>query len=101
MFELITKIFKKEPEPKYPIPFGLIKFTEIALLKNIKDEQNKIIVVYQVNDYGNIEQKKYKYSEVMVSILENKGIPIYDKTKTEQRFAVFLKEIPGEITYTK
>ena len=102
---MIKKIKKflgfKEKELKYPIPFYLVKYTDISLQNNIRDNQNKIIVHYFLNKYGNIDVKKYKYTEQMVNILNKKGIPGFDKTKTEQRFPVFLKELPGEITYTK
>ncbi len=91
----------KEEKLRYPIPFYIVKYTDVALQNNIRDEQNKVIIHYFMNKYGNIELKKYKYTESMINILNKKGIPGLDKTKTEQRFPVFLKELPGEIQYTK
>lgn len=86
---------------KYPIPFAIIKYTETALQNNMRDDQNKIISLYYRNKYGNISTKRYKYTGSFVKLLEKRGIPTYDKTKTETRFPVFIKELPGEIVYTK
>jgi len=96
-------IFKMDkPHIDYPFPFAIINYTDIALQNNIKDNQNKVILKYYFNNYGNVSIKKYRYSESMKYILENyHGIPVYDKTKGEQKFPVFVEELPGEIVYTK
>lgn len=91
----------KKEELNYPIPFGIVDYTDVAKLKNIQDNQNKIILVHRINKYGNIEKKRYKYDESLVYILEKKGIPIFDNTKMMQRFEVVTKRKTGEVVYTK
>lgn len=100
---VIDKImfWKKEEKLEYPIPFGIIDYTDVAKLKNIKDDQNKIIVVRRINKYGNIEKVNFKYTEQQVNILESRGIPIYDKTRMKQRFDIVTKRNTGEIVYTR
>ncbi|HEY0090076.1 MAG TPA: hypothetical protein VGB37_14615 [Candidatus Lokiarchaeia archaeon] len=93
--------WKKKEELSYPIPCGIVDFTEVAKLKNISDEPNKEITIYAENKYGNVEKKRYKYNEARVFILEKKGIPIYDKTKQIQRFEVIDKRDLNEVVYTK
>jgi len=95
------KFWKKKEELTYPIPHGIIDYTDVAKLKNIKDNQNKIIKVFKINKYGNLEIKRYKYSEPLAFILEKRGIPIFDKTKMKQKFEVVVKRNLGEIVYTK
>ncbi len=101
LIKIIKKIIFGEKEVRRPIPFAIVKFTKSSLKENIKDDENKIIEEWFVNKFGNLDKKVYKYSEAMVNILEKGGIPVVDKTREEQKFPVFFREIPGEIKYTR
>jgi len=92
--------FGEKRKLDYPIPFGLITFTPEALDEGINDEQNKIILVYKYNLFGKLIEKRNKFSDSRLHVLEKKGIPIYDKTKGEDRFPVFARILPGEAVYT-
>lgn len=90
----------EEQELRYPIPYAIVKYTSSALEKNIQDDQNKLIYKYFYNKYGNLDLKKYKYSQAMINIIRNQGVPVYDKTKSPQQFPVFVEELPAhEIVY--
>lgn len=106
ILKIINKIlntnFGKEKVPPYPNDFIIIDFSPIALRENIRDEQNKIIYRYSLDEFGNIITKKYRYSKARLkSLIEIYNIPSIDKTKKESRFPIFAKILPSEIEYTK
>ena len=101
IYQKIKDYFNRKEPLNYPIPFALIDYTEIAKLNNIKDDQNKIITHRYLNKFGNVKKKQYKYNEAKVSILEKNGVPVYDKTKLDQRFDVLFTTDTNEIVYTK
>lgn len=93
--------FGEEEVPPYPKDFALIDYSPIAKQNGIKDEQNKLIYRYFYDGFGNVVMKKYRYSKARVkSLQEVHKIPIFDKTKEEERFPVFHKVLPSEIEYT-
>ncbi len=89
--------------PDYPSEFLLIDYSPIALKENILDDQNKLIYQYTYNFFlQKYEIKKLRYSEARLkAIQEVKNIPFFDKTKFEQRFPVWAKILPSEITYSQ
>lgn len=89
MIKFIKNLFKKEEELDYPDDFAIIKFTEVAFESGIKDDSSKIIERYYYDENGNLKVKIYRYSpERVVSLRENFGIPIYDKTDEELTFPI-------------
>lgn len=103
MLQWIKNLIFGKPEPgKYPPDFYLIDFSPIAQELGMKDNKNKIIYRYFINNYGNVELKKYRYSEERIHALTTiHKIPGYDKTKKEVRFPVFSRILPGEIRFTE
>ena len=94
-------IFGKE-KLKYPNDFFIVDYSPLAQEYGFKDNKNKLIFRYFMNNYGNIELKKYRYSEERVMALnEIHKIPGYDKTKKEVRFPVFSRILPGEVRFTE
>jgi len=90
-----------EPPSRYPSDYAIINFSKIAFRLGMTDDKNKIIYRYFVNKFGNVELKKYRYSEERVSVLrEIHRIPIFDKTKQDLKFQVYSKINPGEATFT-
>ena len=103
---IINKILNThfgEEDIDYPTHFILISYSPIALRENITDEQNKLIYRYYYDYFLNVfKVKKYRYSEERLKALQEVyNIPIFDKTKLEQRFPIFAKILPSEIEYTK
>ncbi len=102
LYFIIGKEYKEE-SPPYPSHFAMINYSPIALKENIRNEQNKLIYEYFVNELGKlvvIVVKKYRYSKArIISLREVKKIPIYDKTKIKQEFPIFAKILPGEVSY--
>lgn len=102
----IINFFKRllgieEKEIEYPDDFAIVDFSAIALRKNIRDDQNKIIYRYFNDGYGNVILKKYRYDKQRLKALQEiHSIPIFDKTRQEPRFPVFGKILPSEIEYT-
>ena len=99
-FILGVIIGKKEEALNYPSDFAIVDFSKIALRLGVKDDRNKIILRYFVNEFGNFELKKYRFSEERVHLLtEVHKIPVFDKTKQDMRFPVYSRISPGEITF--
>lgn len=101
MLKAIAKFFGFGQDiPPYPIPFALITITPEASERGLKDDQNKIIILYEYNKFGNLQSKTYPYSQERVNAMEKiRKIPVYDKTQGEERFPVWAKTLPQEITY--
>lgn len=97
----IIKIFKRilgiKEELSYPIPCCFIDFTNESKRNNIKDDENKIIIKYYLNKFGNLANKRFKYSEAFVNIQVKHGIPVFDRTKEEQKFVVISVRDPAQI----
>lgn len=86
--------------PNYPIPFGIILLSSEATAKGIKDDQNKIIVHYFYDKFGNLTNLIIPYSKEKVYSMETiRKIPVIDKTASSEKYPVFGKVNPGEITY--
>lgn len=105
MFQWIRDVIewlKGKEKVEYPQDFYLIDFSPIALQFGLKTNRNKIIYRYFLNSFGNIELKKYRYSEERIKALEEvHKTPGYDKTRKEVRFPVFSRILPGEVRFTQ
>jgi len=98
---IVNFIFgRKEPKLEYPSDFAIIDYSKVSLRIGAKDDRNKLILRYFVNHFSNFELKKYRYSEERVNLLkEIHKIPVFDKTKQDQRFPVYSRINPGEVKY--
>jgi len=100
--DFVIEIFlgKKQPKLNYPSDFAIIDFSKVALRLGVKDDRNKIILRYSVNQFGNFELKKYRFSEERVHLLQEiHKIPVFDKTKQDLRFPVYSRISPGEAKF--
>lgn len=100
--DFVIEIFlgKKQPKLNYPSDFAIIDFSKVALRLGVKDARNKIILRYFVNQFGNFELRKYRFSEERVHLLkEIHKIPVFDKTKQDLRFPVYSRISPGEAKF--
>ena len=96
----ILDFFRKKPKPRYPASFGLVDWTQVSQELGLKGKRNKIILWYKRNKFGNLEIKKYRYSEERVHTLQTiHKIPIFDKTLQEGRYPVFARILPGETSF--
>lgn len=92
--------FEKDESMQYPGDFGIIDYSPIAKELGVKGDRNKIIFRYFINRYGNIDLRKYRYSEARVFTLQKlHKIPIFDKTKQKTLFPVFARILPGEVQF--
>jgi len=96
----IKNMFKKEVRLNYPDDFAIVKFSDIAFENGIKGDSNKIIKRYFYDNFGNLKNKKYRYSQERISVLrEVLNIPIFDKTEEELTFPVIGKIGLGVIKF--
>lgn len=87
--------------PAYTIPSALITYTKEGLEKGIRDDQNKQIIYHSYNRYGNLKEVTYPYSEARVFALEKiRKIPVFDKTQKEEKFPIWNRVLPQEVSFT-
>jgi len=98
---LINFVFPRRQESlSYPSDFAIVDYSKVSLRLGVKDDRNKIILRYSINQFGNYESKKYRYSEERVHLLrEIHKIPVFDKTKQDLRFPVYSRISPGEAKF--
>lgn len=101
IIKILKSIFGfKERIPDYPYDWGLVDFSSIALENGIDDDQNKMIIRYLYDKFGNLIRKTKRYSKERVYAMKMiRRIPIRDKTRKIIRFPVYTKSSPGEIEY--
>ena len=97
----IKDLFKKEVELKYPSDFAIIDFSEQAQKLGVRDNKNKIITRFFINEFGKVEIKRYRYSQEREHTLkEVHKIPIHDRTKQKIIYPVYARILPEEINFT-
>lgn len=101
MSKIVKFILRIKDKPQdYPIPFGIVTFTPEALDEGVTGDQNKQLIIYDYDFFGNLSTKVYPFSKSRIYATEKRGVPVFDKTKQEIRFPVFSKISPGEVVYT-
>lgn len=76
----IVNLTKKE-ELVFPYEWALVRTNSVAKEKGINDDYNKEIVMI----INNKEDKTYQYSEHLVKILREQGIPVeYEPEDTDE-----------------
>lgn len=101
----LTNLFfwKRKPKLKYPPRFYIVDYTKRALELGLSGDINKIIYVYDFDEYGNRLLTKKDYSKEMVYALETvQKIPGIDKTKLFPKglYPIFSEILPMEVEYT-
>lgn len=72
---------KEEPEETYPYERVLIDYTDIAKTKGIRDNYNKVILIYK----GEELIEEHPYSKELIEHLKTKEeMCVFDLTKTKQ-----------------
>lgn len=99
-FKWVVSLFHRREKLDYPGDFAIIDFSQLAQQRGLKQDRNKVISRYFMNRFGNMKVKKYRYSEERVQALKIiHKIPIYDRTKKENKFPVFARILPQEIRF--
>lgn len=100
MIQKIKEFFYGKESLPYPRDFAIIDWSSRSQELGVKGMRNKIITRYFRNTYGNVEIRKYPFSEQRVYALQEiHRIPIYDKTRKASILPVFSKILPNEARY--
>ena len=96
----LLKSFRKEEELPFIVPSAIINFSPEAVDEGLTDQPNKIITVFEYNLLGNLTERRIQFSESAVWVLEKvRKIPVHDNTKGENRYPVYSRIDPSEISY--
>lgn len=99
--QILSKIFGNEAS-EFPAEFAIVDYSPEAKRKNIKDDQNKVIYRYYIDEFGYRAVKSYRFSKSQLSaIQETYKLPVLDKTQKEDKFPVYSDVSPSEIEYEK
>ena len=86
--------------PPFPAHFGIVTFSPEGIERGLNDDQNKIIIHWHYDKFGNYVKEFLPYSKERVFAMENvRKIPIIDKTEITTRFPIFGKILPQEVAY--
>ena len=82
--------------PEYPKSFAMIDWSPVAKQTGIRDDENKLIYRFFINNENFREVKVYPYTQHLIKIIKDvHQIPIYDKTKKKEILPVFTKILPS------
>lgn len=95
----IKDFFYGKEKVRLKLPFAFIRFTREARIRNVKDDQNKFIEIHTRDKFNNYVVKREKYHPMKVRQLNERNIPVYDRTKEDSNFGVIGKSHPGSIEY--
>jgi len=102
IFDFIKRDILLYPSDNIPmrIPSGIVFYSPESSEEGVSDNQNKLIVIMSFDQFGNIKKTIKPYSPERVFALENENkIPVYDGTQKEERFPIFDRALPQEISY--
>lgn len=87
--------------PPYPSQFGIITLSGEAISRGVTDDQNKIIIHYFFDKFGNLINRVFPYSKERVFAMETiRKIPIIDRTESGFKFPIYARLNPQEASYT-
>ena len=100
LIKKLKKVLFKTKITEYPPEFAIVDYSESAINLGVRDDRNKIILRYSLNEYGNVIEEIYRYSNARVSALINiHKIPVYDKTLDQPIIPIHTKIRPGEMRF--
>lgn len=94
MFKWLRNMFKAEEKINFPHEFGLVTFTEDAMINGVFEDYTKEIRHYQGKDY-----KSIPYNRRIIESMEDDGIPVHDVTKKQIELPIFNKMNPVRVAY--
>ena len=87
-------LFRKKEEIDYPDEFGIITFTEEAVLYGIFEDFTTEIRHYRGNKYIS-----KPYHKGVIESLEEDGVPVYDARDKQFELPIFQKTNPAEVEH--
>ena len=93
-FKFLGRLFGKKEEIDYPYEFGIITFTEEAMLYGIFEDLTTEIRHYRGTNYIS---KPYHIG--VIESLEEDGVPIFDARKEQFELPIIKKTNPAEVNY--
>ena len=74
--ERLGKFLKRKKEIPYPNEFGLIRLSDVARMKGVDDNENKIVEHFKNGELI----KTYPHSKSIIKTLKQEGIPMVTET---------------------
>ena len=93
-FKLLIGWFRKKEAIDFPYEFGLVTFTEEAVLYGIFEDLTTEIRHYRGKNYIS-----KPYHNGIIESFEEEGIPVYDAREHQFELPIFKKTNPAEVEY--
>ena len=93
-FKFLGKFFRKKEEIDYPDEFGIITFTEEAMLYGIFED-----FTTEVRHYTGKNYISKPYHRGVIESLEEDGVPVEDVRGRQIELPIFKKTNPAEVNY--
>lgn len=90
----LGKLFRKEEKIEYPDEFGIVTFTEEAMLYGIFEDFTTEVRHYRGKNYIS-----KPYHRGVVESLEEDGVPVEDVRDRQIELPIFKKTNPAEVNY--
>lgn len=92
--KFLGRLFKKEEEADYPDEFGIVTFTEEAMLYGIFEDFTTEVRHYRGKNYIS-----KPYHRGVIESLEEDGVPVKDVRDLQIELPIFKKVNPSEVNY--
>ena len=93
-FKFLKGIFKKEQEVDFPDEFGIVTFTEEAMLYGIFED-----FTTEVRHYRGKSYISKPFHRGVIESLEEDGVPVRDVRDMQIELPIFKKTNPAEVNY--
>ena len=92
--KFLGKLFRKKEEIDYPNEFGIVTFTEEAVLYGIFEDFTTEVRHYRGKNYVS-----KPFHNGVIESLEEDGIPVHDVRDKQFELPIFQKTNPSEVNY--
>ena len=93
-FKILGKLFRKKKEIDNPYEFGIVTFTEEAMLYGTFED-----FTTEVRHYRGTNYMSKPYHKGVIESLEEDGIPVYDMRDKQFELPILQKTNPSEVSY--
>lgn len=93
---IINLFFREKEKEKYPTRFIKITLSDVAKIKGLNDEHNRII---NIIEYGEVVKEMEYSKELLEALIEIDPMPVFEESYDTEEFEYDVFEALGQASY--